>query len=476
MKMRIALQTVLMAVILISLGSSTRAQNQGSLVKTDTLSFNSPDSLGLRDFGPVSPGATECHTIYFKNTTSDIVVINTVGVTNNTSSFSSKPIPTLPVILLKGEIVSIAELCYTASNPTELTSYSSFRIAGTVGSTARGITVGLKGSQTSIDSLLFKPCVTVTTDNNSVYGPIIMDGDVSRQITITSNRHDTITIPSFRSYDHTNETTVPDFTTSGISFPYKLKPLETKTFNIVYSPRSNVPVVKYRVLSQISMLFGNCSAWLDTVIGIAIPPTADSISTALNAGSTDVLAMLGDNSVTTKTFHFTNTGSTNLKITAVSLKNGKSFAITDIQPTSTLPFVLSPGQSMSVTISMTTTSNGVYYDEVLITAENALISMEFQLQGLRMNGVAGVRSSSATHPITLYPNPTQGMIFAEFPGVMNAKLTVLDLLGNVITTANTSEKWSWNAQVPNGTYLLQLSGNDASGKPMQSNERFIIAK
>src|SRR5439155_16910743 len=163
--------------------------------------------------------------------------------------------------------------------------------------------------------------------------------------------------------------------------------------------------------STSTTIIDQCATPLISLLGIAIPPTADSISTSLAAGSTDILAMIGDNSVTTKTFHFSNTGSTNLKITDVSLKNGKSFAITDIQPTNTLPFILTPGQSMSVTISMTTVTNRVYYDEVIITAENALISMDFQLQGLRKNGTqAGVRLSNAEQHVAIYPNPSQGEI------------------------------------------------------------------
>jgi hypothetical protein len=223
--------------------------------------------------------------------------------------------------------------------------------------------------------------------------------------------------------------------------------------------------------------FTYCNEITFTLPGISIPPTADSISTALAAGSTDVLAMVSDNSVTTQTFHFSNTGMTNLKITGVDLLNKKSFAITDIQPSNTLPFILTPGQSMSVTISMTTTNNGVYYDEVIITAEQGIISMDFQLQGLRKDGTLGVANTSMQlQHSTIYPNPSHGGITVDISGIHNAKIEVLDLLGRVVTSATASDKWIWDANVPAGTYTVHLSGTDQSGKTFQSYDRFIVEK
>jgi hypothetical protein len=126
---------------------------------------------------------------------------------------------------------------------------------------------------------------------------------------------------------------------------------------------------------------------------------------------------------------------------------------------------------------MTTTNNGVYYDEVIITAENAIISMDFQLQGLRKNGVLGVGNTVTLPQLgMIYPNPSHGSISIDIPGIHNAKIQVLDLLGRVVTSATASDKWMWDANVPAGTYTLHLSGTDESGKTLQSYDRFIIEK
>jgi hypothetical protein len=132
---------------------------------------------------------------------------------------------------------------------------------------------------------------------------------------------------------------------------------------------------------------------------------------------------------------------------------------------------------MTVTVSMTTVTNGVYYDEVIITAEQGFISMTFDLQGLRKNGVAAaVHNVPKGQHVTIYPNPTQGNISVAIPGIHNAKIEVLDVLGKVITTATASDLWNWKSTEPAGTYVVHVSGTDGTGKIFQSYDRFIIAK
>ena len=457
---------------------SINAFAQLNSIKSDTLTLTpSRDSLGfeIQDFGsdktPIQSGTKVCHTIYFRNSSNKMLIVQFITVDG---PLIANPIPTFPLIMLPNEIVSSANLCFTPQNPTSSEVEGRFRIISKIGSDYVDIGGSTRCFQI-IDTLVSKPFIT-TTLGEDIFGPVIMDGDVSHTATLTSNRRESILVRM--------DTAIYGdgiyFHVTGITFPYSMGALEVKNFTITYSPRSNVPVVNYRSVGMLSLQasHNNEIAFPKfTLAGVAIPPTADSTSTALAAGSTDILAMISDNSVTTQTFHFKNTGTTNLKITAVDLKNKKSFAITDIQPSNTLPFTLTPGQSMSVTVAMTTVTNGVYYDEVIITAENAIISMDFPLQGLRKNGLAGVNNTStASQSILLYPNPSQGTITVSIPGIHNAKIQVLDLLGRVITSAVASQRWTWNSTEPAGTYILHLAGSDDTGKTFQSYDRFIIAK
>jgi archaellum component FlaG (FlaF/FlaG flagellin family) len=492
MKTRYLFVPLTLLLVLAIVGPAHLAQAQQIGTQSDTIIYPLPnDSINnghnnLRDFGPLSRGENQCHTIFLKNTSSDPLIIQSTSiyVNGNTADFSSKPIPSLPTILLQNEIISIVDLCFSPMNPIVDQEEGTFTITGQSGSKSVYLSISFLGKE-NVDPILQRTCDSLSLDAD-LFGPIIMDGDVTHTATIESNRYDTLQVrmdTGIYGSDHV-------FSITGITFPYLLAPRERKTFSITFSPRSNVPTVKYRFVNVLSLqvftpyidtngkkyYWSECDFPKLTLAGVAIPPTADSISTALAAGSTDILAMIGDNSETTKTFHFKNTGSTNLKITGVALKNGKSFSITGIVPTSTLPFTLAPGESMSVTVSMTTVTNGVYYDEVIITAEQGIISMDFQLQGLRTNGTAGVSAPHPSQHFTLYPNPSHGTITVEFPGIRNAKIQVIDLLGRVITSATASEKWIWNCTEPMGTYILHMSGTDEVGKTIQSYDRFIIDK
>jgi hypothetical protein len=462
-------------VLLALFASVSYAQQFGA--KSDTISYPLGDSLTngrntLQDFGPLKIGQNECHTIYLKNTSTDPLIIQTISKPNNgnDADYNMKTIPSLPTILLQNEIISIVDLCFAPTAQTiDSGVMQSLFITGTVGTKNVNIYANFSGKEI-VDSILQKPCFTATIDAD-LFGPIIMDGDISHTVTIVSNRYDSLWITP----DSLNSLK-PPFSYSGITSPYHLAPREIKTFTITYSPRSNVPTVQYRTVGTFNITaFNYCNYYTLSLPGVAIPPTADSISTALAAGSTDVLAMIGDNSVNTKTFHFTNTGTTNLKITAVTLKNAKSFAITNIMPSNTLPFILTPGQAMSVTVAMTTTTNGVYYDEVTITAENAFISMDFQLQGLRKNGiVASVSGSSSEEHVSIYPNPSHGEITVALPGIHNAEIEVFDILGRVVAKETASEKWTWNSNKVAGTFMLHVRGVNAAGESFQTYDRFII--
>ncbi|HYM20066.1 MAG TPA: T9SS type A sorting domain-containing protein [Candidatus Kapabacteria bacterium] len=486
----------LLAAVMFFSVSTSRAQR---LALSDTIDYPIPDTagvtFGIHNFGPIAAGQKECHTIWLRNTSNDPLVIKSIDVNNGNyyGWWTDTAIPPLPVLMLHNDIVSIAEICFTpgrddSSAESRLVVYFSGTVNGkevSFGTSALGYI--------TVDTNLSKPCVVATLDN-SLWGPLIIDGDISRTMTLQSNRKDSIEVDTYGS----STTDGGTFVTSGITFPYLMAPFEKKSFTVSFSPRSNASIVKYRYVGELDLAFKMnyydsgayyqiCNSTYNTLAGVAIPPTADSISTALNAGSTDVLAMISDNSVVTHTFFFKNTGTTKLKVTNVSLKNGKSFSITNITPTSTLPFTLSTGDGMSVTVTMSTSTNGVYYDEVIITAEAAttdgktdvqsVTTMNFALQGLRKNGApARVGGSSTNEHVSIYPNPSHSTVTAAFPGVRNATVTVMNLVGSVVARQVATDQWIWNADVPAGMYVIQVSGTDANGNAFFSNDRCVIEK
>jgi hypothetical protein len=464
------------------------------IIKSDTVTLPMSDTVrdsasvhALRDFGPLSLGDTECHTIYLRNGSTDPLIIQSVNTSNGGTDFSARAIPTLPTVLLSGEIISVVDFCFAPKNPVNSEVVCGLDFTYTIGSKTTDRSFQAIGHQIP-DTNLQKKCVTSSIDGD-LFGPIIIDGDFTRTLTLQSNRYDSLYVVRDPEYYPADDSV---FIINGITFPYKLAPLEKKTFTITFSPRSNTPVVKYRYVGKIGWgvflhvmdttknpyYYDQCTEFVYDLPGIAIPPTADTISTSLNAGSTDVLAMISDQYATTQTFHFKNTGTTNLKITGVSLKYGKSFAITDIKPTTTLPFTLAPGESMSVDLTLTSTANGVYYDEVIITAEAGIISMDFQLQGLRKNGTpAKVNDTKSTNEhIALYPNPSTGRIMLALPDKHTTNIRVYDVLGTLIAATSATSSWTWDSHLPAGAYLLEAEGITDDEKPFTDTRRFVIEK
>jgi hypothetical protein len=184
--------------------------------------------FALQDFGTLNVGQTECHTIFFQNKSAKVVIIQSVYT--NGGGFTATPIPSIPSILLQNEIISIANLCFSPQDPTNSTASSYLQISYTIDQAYGNINAAVTGHQV-IDTLLNRPCATASIDAD-LFGPIIMDGDVTHTVTITSNRHTTINV--VRQGVDSNATSADDkaFVITGITFPYKLAPLEVKTFNV----------------------------------------------------------------------------------------------------------------------------------------------------------------------------------------------------------------------------------------------------
>ena len=96
-------------VLLVSIFLSSVAHAQDPITKSDTVTMNvsNRDSshFSLQDFGPLTVGDTECHTIFLQNTLSEAIIVQEVYAYGG---FFSKSIPVLPTVMLPGEIVSIA--------------------------------------------------------------------------------------------------------------------------------------------------------------------------------------------------------------------------------------------------------------------------------------------------------------------------------------------------------------------------------
>src|SRR5579872_4278710 len=96
------------------------ASAQGIIPQSDTISYP-VDSLkngrnNIRDFGPLNSGQSVCHTIFVKNTSSTPLIVNSLYKEIVPQDFKVTAIPSLPIIILQNEIVSVFDICFTPNN------------------------------------------------------------------------------------------------------------------------------------------------------------------------------------------------------------------------------------------------------------------------------------------------------------------------------------------------------------------------
>jgi hypothetical protein len=193
--------------------------------------------------------------------------------------------------------------------------------------------------------------------------------------------------------------------------------------------------------------------------------------------------MAGKGNSFSQTFFFYNNQSQNIKVTGIDLAdNMLGFSITNVTPFNSLPISLKPGDTLTVTITLATSSNNVVYDELIITTEVGIVATHFKLQGLRDEpNITSVRTEPAVDEVTLslLPNPSNGEVAIVLGGSLNSRIEIYDALGRLLIRRSNVTEWDWNSaesHIPPGSYFVRASGNSAKGIPFVETRRLLISK
>jgi hypothetical protein len=311
-----------------------------------------------------------------------------------------------------------------------------------------------------------------------LFGPIILDGKVTKSLIFKNLWDRPLTITAVSTSLDTGSFEFKQ------QFPLNIAPYDSVTIPFTYSPVSTSPTVSYRHAVVVKFT----SRWdglpwtniTNTFVGIAIEPTADSIATPLFPDTRQVLAMLAPISPTKKKFHFVNNLSTDVKIVSVALTDTSSYRITDIQPSTVIPFTLAPTERMSVEIELFDTTRGVHYTELQIGVENAIATQSFEIQGLqRPMTTASTKHLSDQPPyITIYPNPMSDAVHISTDEINDAVIEIYNLLGEQIFQYRGNEV-SWDrltisgSRAPAGTYIVRITGS-RSGSSYVASKILIV--
>jgi hypothetical protein len=407
------------------------------------------------DFGVLSAGQTRCATVTFKNTTSGPLVIDSVDHWSGPSEVTG--VPPLPLLMLAGESVVVGTFCLTGVKEDQV------YVHYTTNNQSHYASIYLR-STAPYDPWAQKPCLQATMDS-TLFGPVIVGGSVTANITIANNRLDTITIGSAQFTGDAAEFSL------GVPLPVNVMPHTSQSIPVVFSTHPQDSLLKSRYIAQLQLVrnASACTIPSFTLPAVTLAPTDTTVAQQLFPNQTQTLAMLGGTQTITRTFYFTNNSGTKVKVDGVTLANTSSFSIVNISP-GAAPFTLNNGDRMSVTISLNTTSDQVYYDELIITTEQGAQSLHVPIQGLR-SAAASVPIALVSSDVSLrvVPNPAMNDVTISANGI-NVNVGIFDLLGNPLATAAVPNgTWRWDgtangARVPSGNYVVRVSGIGMDGK------------
>jgi hypothetical protein len=208
-------------------------------------------------------------------------------------------------------------------------------------------------------------------------------------------------------------------------------------------------------------------------------PTADSISTPLFPNKEFDLGMTGTAPSFSQDFHFDNNTTGKIKIVNVSMLNpGAEFAITNISPSNTLPFTLDVGGKMTVTVTFTPSiANKVFFNQVIITTDQGLISQTFPIQGMRQSVAKVSTLVNGTASLTINPNPTKDRVTITLSNAESSSIDIYDLLGNkhfTMKDANELTIDTRDLRLAPGLYFVRASGIEATGMPFTLTKKLIV--
>jgi hypothetical protein len=443
------------------------------------------------DFTNVKVGEKACQTVWAKNGLKQPVIISAFGFAygGETALTATPHGTTFPIVMLPGEEMPIADVCFapTRTNQSEFQWLTVTRTPSDP-SMPNGTSVDINASS-AIDSNLLKPCLVASVDTSFV-GPILFDGSIDKTITLSNNRYQANTVSGV---DFTFGD-VKEFSIVGNPFPLTIDPISSKTLTLRFSPHQADPIVKYRyavgmqfnttgdsTVDSLGNIHGGnaCGSSSLAFVGLAMTPTADSISTPLFPDKEYDLGMTGTSPSFSQDFYFQNNTSSKIKIVNVSLQNpGAEFNISNIAPSNSFPFTLDVGDKMTVTVTFTPSiANRVFFNQVIITTEQGLMSQTFPIQAMRQ-GVAKV--STQINPgasLQVNPNPSKDKVTISLGNAEPSSIEIYDLLGKRIFGIKNVQEITIEAhdlKLQPGMYFIRAVGTETTGMPFTITKKLII--
>ena len=310
-----------------SVGAGTPSNNATNATTTEAVS---PNSSSL-NFGNVAVGSSANQSLVLTNTSSAAVTISQLTISNGTFSLLNV---TLPMSVGVGQSVT-ATLQFTPKT----TGLAAGNLS-VVNSASNSVTISLAGTGTQAQVSLIPSTVS--------FGAVAVGTANSQTITVLNQGTAPLTLTQ-------DGVSGAGFSISGLTVPISVTAGGSTTFNAVFAPSST----------------GNTSGSITLTSNapgspLSIPLSGTGISTALDLTASPASLSFGNVALTntsSQNVTLTNVGNSNITISQVAV-SGPGYSDSGVAPNTTLM----PGQSATLTVSLTPTSAGAAAGSVAVTS------------------------------------------------------------------------------------------------------------
>lgn len=113
-----------------------------------------------------------------------------------------------------------------------------------------------------------------------------------------------------------------------------------------------------------------------------------------------------------------------------------------------------------------------------LTIQNALTTSHFKINAVRKNATSGVApiAKIAPHEFSVSPNPSHGSLSVAVPNAREANIEVYNLLGALVASQHATN-WKWDEYstgLPNGSYIVRVTGRDLANNPFTSSKMIVM--
>ncbi|HYM36189.1 MAG TPA: T9SS type A sorting domain-containing protein, partial [Steroidobacteraceae bacterium] len=425
-------------------------------------------------FDDATQGVDTCGHFTINNTSGDVAVITNIALVNSFKDLHISPAFSSPVTLKPGEYYQFT-VCYTGDSTMNIDS-AQVLINSTYNASAHEAIVLVSGSVKHIVTTPPSPVCLETEQEKNYLDPVLIGTTATHTFHLLNNTGHDITVTSVIIAD-SNATIFSVTSTFPIVVPSHSS---DKVLTYTFSPTSDFGKTYYDYSSAVLELEGDsigCREVGTELVGIVVNPNGNDTTTRpIFPSDARSLAIAGNGKPQSQRFTFENNLNVSCTIKSVRLADGTYFKIDDYNP-SPLPATIGAGGNFSVSITYTATDKLVHTDSLIIEADHQLTSNIITIRGKQMQTASVETALPSGVTISVLPNPATTNVSVTLSDVRSATITVYDLLGRLVTSANAGQHWTWDASnVIAGSYIIRVNGESASGESFVSSKRIIVTK